>query len=189
MAFWRKRGKATVQYRVLMVCMGNICRSPTAEAVLRRKLEVAGLGDVVEVDSAGTTDYHTGERPDGRATKQASLRGYDLSKLRARQATADDFERFDLILAMDNDNLDGLQKIAPEGGTATVQLLLDHATDPARPRGDGSVPDPYYGGAAGFEHVLDLVEHACDGLVSHIRERLANLQGTPAANADQKSQL
>ncbi len=158
--------------RVLMVCMGNICRSPTAEGVLRARLDAAGLGDLVEVDSAGTTDYHSGEPPDPRAIRHAERRGIDLSPLRARRVVADDFHRFDFILAMDDDNLAGLAKLRPQDAVAEPQLLLDYALDPARPRADGRVPDPYYGGDAGFEHVLDLIEHACDGLLPALRRRL-----------------
>lgn len=158
--------------RVLMVCMGNICRSPTAEAVLREKLRRAGLGDAVAVDSAGTSGHHVGERPDPRAARHAAQRGYPLDGLRARRVAVDDFERFDLILAMDADNLRGLRTLQPEGARAEVGLLMAHATDPARPRAD-AVPDPYYGPAGGFDHVLDLVEHACDGLVATLRTRLA----------------
>lgn len=157
--------------QVLMVCMGNICRSPTAEAVLREKLRRAGLGAVVGVDSAGTGGYHVGERPDPRATRHAAQRGYALDGLRARQVALDDFDRFDLVLAMDEDNLRNLRKLRPATARAELGLLMAHATDPSRPRAD-VVPDPYYGPAGGFDHVLDLVEHACDGLVAHLRGRL-----------------
>ncbi|MEF7615555.1 low molecular weight protein-tyrosine-phosphatase [Aquincola sp. MAHUQ-54] len=156
-----------------MVCMGNICRSPTAEAVLRHKLDAAGLGGAVAVASAGTTGYHAGERPDARAIRHALQRGYDLSSLRARQVTAEDFRRFDLILAMDQDNLRALGRMRPPDATAEVLLLMSHATDPQRSNAEGVVPDPYYGPAGGFDHVLDLVEHACDGVVEHVRARLA----------------
>lgn len=169
----QRASSAGPQYRVLMVCMGNICRSPTAEAVLRQKLGAAGLGEAVEVDSAGTHGYHAGERPDGRATRHGAQRGYDLASLRARQVTPEDFRRFDLILAMDAENLQGLERVRPPDATAEVGLLMVHATDPLRPRGEGVVPDPYYGPAGGFDHVLDLVEHACDGVVAHVRSQLA----------------
>lgn len=168
----RGRDESAVRYRVLMVCLGNICRSPTAEGVLRAKLEAAGLGEAVSVDSAGTSGYHAGEKPDARAIRHAEQRGYALSALRARQVGAEDFRRFDLILAMDDENLRELRRLRPEDATAELMLLLDHATDPQRPRGNGRVPDPYYGPAGGFDHVLDLIEHGCDGVVTHIRDRL-----------------
>ena len=162
--------------RVLMVCMGNICRSPTAEGVLRGKLQRAGLGAQVAVDSAGTLGAHAGEAPDARAVRAAARRGYDLSTLRARQVRAIDFEHFDWILAMDSANLDWLRGRAPEASRSRLGLLLDHA-DPALLGGsDAEVPDPYYGPEAGFERVLDLVEAACDGLVL----RLVNPWAPPA---------
>ncbi|MFN6995729.1 MAG: low molecular weight protein-tyrosine-phosphatase [Aquincola tertiaricarbonis] len=162
-----------------MVCLGNICRSPTAEGVLRAKLVAAGLGDVVQVDSAGTSGYYAGQKPDARAVKHAQQRGYSLSALRARQVTVEDFHRFDLILAMDDENLRDLRRLRPQDATAELVLLLEHAMDPQRPRGDGRVPDPYYGPAGGFEHVLDLIEHGCDGVVAHIRQRL---EAAPVSN-------
>jgi len=151
--------------RILFVCMGNICRSPTAEGILRDKLAAAGLAEAVTLDSAGTGDWHVGKGPDSRAIQAAAGRGYDISDLRARQVTADDFQRFDLILAMDHDNLAWLEKLRPEG-SAPPQLFLARqglAVD--------EVPDPYYGGAAGFERVLDLLESACDGLVAEVAAR------------------
>ena len=152
--------------RVLMVCMGNICRSPTAEAVLRHKLGLAGLGDWVEVDSAGTHGhFHAGEAPDPRAVKQAAARGYDLSKLRARRVLAQDFDRFHWILGMDQDNLVHLRGAAPAGFGGRLGLLLEHSPQFA---GVLEVPDPYYGATAGFDRVLDLVEDACDGLVERL---------------------
>jgi protein-tyrosine phosphatase len=155
--------------RVLMVCMGNICRSPTAEGVLRHLLREAELDGQVEVDSAGTHDYHVGAPPDRRAQQHAHRRGYDLSALRARQVTAADFERFDHVLAMDEDNLERLERICPAHRRERLQLLMHFAGDPART----VVPDPYYGGPEGFEEVLDLVEQACGGLVEHLRHQLA----------------
>jgi protein-tyrosine phosphatase len=151
--------------RVLMVCMGNICRSPTAEGVLRAKLGRAGLLGRVLVDSAGTHGYHSGEAPDPRAIRHAALRGYDISQLRARPVQGEDFERFDWILAMDEDNLDWLRRRAPEGLDGRIGLLMTHAR---RHTAAARVPDPYYGTPAGFEHVLDLVEDACDGLVERL---------------------
>jgi protein-tyrosine phosphatase len=150
-------------FRVLMVCMGNICRSPTAEGVLRHKLEAAGLADRVEVDSAGTHDYHVGNPPDTRSQRHALRRGIDLSALRARQVGAADFERFDLLLAMDRDNLALLEEACPDPAyRSRLGCLMAYA--PAA--GSMVVPDPYYGGAAEFEQVLDLVEQACDGLLA-----------------------
>ncbi len=148
--------------RVLMVCMGNICRSPTAEAVLRRKLQEAGLQGQVLVDSAGTHGYHTGEAPDPRAIAAGVRRGYDLSRLQARPVQPEDFHRFHWLLAMDDANLAWLRHKAPDGHGARVELLLTHAR---RDRDETQVPDPYYGGPAGFDRVLDLVEDACDGFL------------------------
>jgi protein-tyrosine phosphatase len=148
--------------KVLMVCLGNICRSPTAEAVLRAKLEAAGLAERVVVDSAGTGDWHVGSPPDARSQRHAANRGYDLSALRGRQVAEDDFHRFDLILAMDEDNLADLQRLAPES-TSRAELRLF---------ADIEVPDPYAGGAAGFEQVLDLVETASDTWVKNLSARL-----------------
>jgi protein-tyrosine phosphatase len=151
--------------RILFFCMGNICRSPTAEGVMRAKLAAAGLD--VEVDSAGTHGYHVGAPPDARSQQHAGQRGYDLSALRARQLIAEDFSRFDLVLAMDADNLAHAARLCPPGQRHRLQLLMDYAPH----TGKAHVPDPYYGGAAGFDEVLDLVEAACDGLVASLRER------------------
>lgn len=153
--------------RVLFVCLGNICRSPTAEAVFRAVLarEAPGLG--IEVDSAGTAGYHIGDPPDARSQQAARRRGYDLAPLRARRVEPQDYERFDLILAMDQENLDTLREHAPRGSRAQLKLFLEFAAD----ADTVEVPDPYYGGANGFEHVLDLVEAASNGLLRHIRER------------------
>ena len=152
--------------RVLFVCLGNICRSPTAEGVLRGKLEQAGLADRVEVDSAGTAGWHIGKAPDPRTCQAAAKRGYDLSALRARQVSAEDFQRFDLVLAMDHSNLRDLKALHVGRGNGPDLFLRRYglATE--------EVPDPYYGGEDGFETVLDLVEQACDGLIAEIRERL-----------------
>lgn len=154
--------------RVLMVCLGNICRSPTAEAVLREKLRRAGLGDRVVVDSAGTGGWHVGDPPDPRAIAHGRRRGYDLAPLRARRVHVDDFERFDLILAMDEDNLADLEADCPPAHRGKLGLLLDHAH---RPPGR-IVPDPYPHGPEAFERVLDLVEEACEGLVERLRSKL-----------------
>ncbi|WP_309762140.1 low molecular weight protein-tyrosine-phosphatase [Pseudomonas oryzihabitans] len=151
--------------RILFVCMGNICRSPTAEGILRHKLAAAGLAEAVELDSAGTGDWHRGKAPDSRAIQAAASRGYDISDLRARQVTVADFQRFDLILAMDHDNLAWLEPLRSAEGAAPELFLARQglAVD--------EVPDPYYGGAAGFERVLDLLESACDGLVAEVAAR------------------
>jgi protein-tyrosine phosphatase len=156
--------------RVLMVCMGNICRSPTAEGVLRAKLQQAGLADCVLVDSAGTHGYHTNEAPDPRAVRQAAQRGYDLAGLRARPVAAEDFERYQWLLAMDEDNLAWLEKRAPPGHGARIELLMPYALRHPQQR---AVPDPYYGAAAGFDLVLDLVEDACDGVVRKLQAELS----------------
>ncbi len=153
---------------VLMVCMGNICRSPTAEAVLRHQLQQAGLAGRVWVDSAGTHGFHTQEPPDPRAIAAAGRRGYDLSPLRARAVRPDDFHRHRWLLAMDDDNLAWLQRKAPQGHGAGLALLLSQA----RQHTERHVPDPYYGGTAGFERVLDLVEDACQGWVAQLRSEL-----------------
>jgi len=147
--------------RVLMVCLGNICRSPTAEAVLRQRLAAAGLAERVEVDSAGTGGWHIGAPPDARSQRHAARRGYDLSRLRARRVEDADFERFDLLLAMDEDNLAELQRLKPPVAGGEVRLFA--AVE---------VPDPYQGGAQGFEAVLDLIEQASDAWVADLRERL-----------------
>ena len=151
--------------RVLFVCMGNICRSPTAEAVLRHKLKAAGLDKTVEVDSAGTYGGHVGEPPDARAQRHAKLRGYDLSRLRARRLTAEDFSRFDWVIAMEEDNFNRITELAPAGHAARLELLMLHAS---RHHDVRAVPDPYYGPPAGFDRVLELIEDACDGLVSEV---------------------
>lgn len=156
------------KYAVLMVCMGNICRSPTAEGVLRHLVAEAGLRDHIHIDSAGTHGYHVGAPPDERSTHHARLRGYDLSDLRARQVKPVDFARFDLILAMDHDNLALLQEDRPAEHRAKLRRLMEFA-----PPGLGDVvADPYYGGKQGFETVLDHVEAACEGLLLHIRSEL-----------------
>lgn len=149
--------------------MGNICRSPTAEAVLRAQLRQAGLDGRVAVDSAGTHGWHAGEPPDPRAIRIAALRGYELAHLRARAVRDEDYTRFDRMLAMDEANLEWLLGRRPAGAPARIGLLMDHACDHAAVR---EVPDPYYGAATGFEHVLDLVEDACRGLVAELAATL-----------------
>ncbi|MEQ8263398.1 low molecular weight protein-tyrosine-phosphatase [Pseudohaliea sp.] len=149
---------------VLFVCLGNICRSPTADAVFREQVARAGLAGRVRIDSCGTAGYHVGEPPDARATAAAARRGYDLSPLRARQFDPADFERFDYILAMDESNLAHLEARRPEGYRGRLDLFL--ALAPALGRRE--VPDPYYGGERGFEEVLDLVEQAGEALLAEL---------------------
>ena len=149
-----------------MVCMGNICRSPTAEGVLRDKLARAGLAHEVVVDSAGTHAWHEGEPPDPRSVRHARQRGYDIAGLRARPVLDADFERFDLILAMDWDNLALAQDLCPPQHLSKVRRLTEFCQQSDSP----VVPDPYYGGDAGFEQVLDLVEDACNGLLLHVQK-------------------
>lgn len=153
--------------RVLFVCLGNICRSPTAEGVLRAFAAREAPELRLEVDSAGTAGYHIGEPPDARTRQAAARRGYDLGKLRARVVEPADFERFDLILAMDRENLSVLRRRAPQMAHERLRLLLEFAP-PGSPE---DVPDPYYGGPNGFEEVLDLVEAAVRGLLRHLRQR------------------
>jgi len=153
---------------VLFVCTGNICRSPTADGVFRHLVREAGLEAKVRVDSAGTHDYHAGEPPDERAQLHALRRGYDLSALRARQVMRGDFERFDLVLAMDRGHLRVLQRLAPPEHRHKLRLFMEFAATRRR----DEVPDPYYGGAGGFEEVLDMVEDAARGLLEELRGRL-----------------
>jgi protein-tyrosine phosphatase len=153
--------------KVLFVCMGNICRSPTAEGVFAKIVHEAGLAEVIEIDSAGTHAYHVGEPPDTRAQRSALQRGIDISLLRARRARTEDFEYFDLVLAMDEDNYQHLLQICPDEHQEKLQLFLDYAPHLEY----REVPDPYYGGAKGFDTVLDMVEQAAYGLLEHIRMR------------------
>ncbi len=151
-------------FRVLFVCSGNICRSPTAEAVFRGIVEADGLGAKVAVDSAGTHGFHAGEPPDARAGEAAERRGLDLSAQRARQVRADDFDAFDLILAMDRGHLRQLRRRAPRGARARLRLFLEAAPHLGR-----DVPDPYYGGEGGFETVFDLIEAGARALADELR--------------------
>lgn len=153
--------------KVLFVCLGNICRSPTAEGVFRRALEQAGLADDVEIDSCGVGSWHVGKAPDARAQQAALSRGIDLSSLRARQLTEQDFAEFDYVLGMDQDNLRAMRELKPDNSRAHVGLFLDFAGTPG-----AEVPDPYYGGDEGFENVLTMIETASAGLIQHLkRER------------------
>lgn len=156
-------------FKILIVCMGNICRSPTAEAVFRAKVREAGLEKHVKVDSAGTHGFHAGEAPDARAQRAAKKRGYELENLVARQITKEDFTNYDLILAMDWDNHALLQQIAPRQFHHKIKLLMSFATE----HESAVVPDPYYGGPDGFEVVLDYVEDASANLVDFVRRRMA----------------
>jgi protein-tyrosine phosphatase len=153
---------------VIFICMGNICRSPTAEAVFCHYVKKEGLEDVIHIDSAGTHDYHIGEPPDTRTQRAAKLRGYDMSGRLGRQAEAADFLRFDYVLAMDESNLSILQSLRPHDAHGHLGLFLAFAEH----HDEREVPDPYFGGADGFEHVLDLVEDASRGLLKHIRAQL-----------------
>jgi protein-tyrosine phosphatase len=150
--------------RILFVCMGNICRSPSAEGVFKHVLAKRAPQLQVDIDSAGTHDYHVGEAPDVRAVAAARRRGIDISSLRARRVATEDFERFDLILAMDEDNLRELQGRVQAAHRDRIRLMMEYA--PAVGRRD--VPDPYYGGEQGFEDVLDLLEEAADGLIDKL---------------------
>lgn len=151
--------------RVLFVCLGNICRSPTAHGVFEGVVQKAGLEQHITVDSAGTGDWHLGEQPDKRSQAAAALRDYSLGHLRARQVSGQDFAHFDYILAMDRKNLDDLQSMRPEAGNTVLELFLSFADS----GNIDEVPDPYYGGDSGFEQVLDLVESASMGLLQSIR--------------------
>ena len=153
--------------RVLFVCLGNICRSPTAEGVFRNVVARAGLEQRIEIDSAGTHAYHVGDPPDLRAQQAARRRGVELSTLRGRKATRVDIERFDYVLAMDEENYQNLLAICPAGLEAKVRLFLEFAPD----RPEREVPDPYFGGDAGFERVLDMIEEASAGLLAHLRKQ------------------
>jgi protein-tyrosine phosphatase len=145
---------------ILFICMGNICRSPSAEAVFRQKAQALSL----TIDSAGVIGSHAREKPDHRAQKAGIARGYSFDKIKARKVTVQDFEKFDLILAMDQQNIKDLIKIAPSNLQYKIQLFLDYAEN----FDEQEVPDPYYGGAKGFQFVLDLVEDASDGLIKRL---------------------
>ncbi len=156
-------------FRILLVCMGNICRSPMAHGVVRRRLREAGLGAAIELDSAGTHGYHEGSPPDERAQAAALRRGVDISDLRARAVAASDFEAFDLVLAMDDENIEALRAAAATHHHEKIHLFMEYAA------GDVGriVPDPYYGGPIGFERVLDMAEEAAEGLLARLQAQLA----------------
>ena len=151
---------------ILFVCLGNICRSPMAEGTFRHLVENAGVEHLVEIDSAGTGAWHVGESPDERATASARRRGIDISMQAARKVQPDDFDRFDLLLAMDHENHMNLMRMAPDELRYKVRLFLEYAPD----QPEREVPDPYYGGGQGFEHVLNLVEAASRGLLEEISD-------------------
>ena len=153
--------------RVLFVCMGNICRSPMAEGVFRQLVRQAGLDDVVKVASAGTHAFHAGEAPDKRAQAALARRGMEIHDLRARRIREKDFDEFDMILAMDWDNLSQLQQLAPKRTHHKLQLLMRFATE----HETATIPDPYYGNEQGFEQVLDYIEDACAGLLEVAKRR------------------
>ncbi len=153
---------------VLFVCMGNICRSPTAEGVFRHRVGEAGLASAIRIDSAGTHAYHQGEAPDRRAQEAAERRGITVSGQRARRVRDEDFAAFDLIIAMDRLNLETLKERADTEVHGRIRLMLEFSSGSSL----DDVPDPYYGGAAGFERVLDLVEDAAEGLLQHLRTRI-----------------
>ena len=156
--------------KVLFVCLGNICRSPTAHAIFRQLVDRAGLTGRIVVDSAGTGDWHVGRAPDPRARHMASVRGYDLSTLRARVVTAEDFREFDYILGMDSSNMANMESLKPGDYPGEFQLFLSYGAPGGPCGGQREVPDPYCGGDHGFELVLDLVEDAAAGLLQHIRQ-------------------
>ncbi len=153
---------------VLFVCMGNICRSPTAEGVFRKHVADAGLSDLIHIDSAGTHAYHSGEPADRRAQSAAERRGFSLSEIRARRVAEDDYTMFEYIVAMDEHNLMQLRERAADDATSDIRLFLEFSDSH-----ETEVPDPYYGGSAGFERVLDLVEDASRGLLEFIRRNNA----------------
>ncbi len=155
---------------ILFVCLGNICRSPTAEGVFRTKAEQAGLTEQLFIDSAGTSAYHVGEEPDLRSQQEALAHGYNLSYIRSRKVELEDFEKFDLIIAMDQSNLTNLKLLNSNGYNSKLKLFLkDYAADLKIT----DVPDPYYGGAKGFSHVVKLIEQASDGLIHTLQKELS----------------
>lgn len=162
------RKETTGKYKVLFVCLGNICRSPTAEGVMKHYVENSGLAEYIEIDSAGTYGGHAGELPDHRMRQHASERGYNLTS-RSRQVRTSDFEDFDLIIAMDDKNYQNLRDMAPD---LESQAKIHRMTEYGNQTKYDYVPDPYYGGADGFELVLDLLEDTCNGLLNDIKKRI-----------------
>ena len=152
------------KHRILFVCMGNICRSPTAEGLLIEKVNTENASQNFEIDSCGTHEYHLGHPPDSRSQEAAAKRGIDLSNLRSRKIKASDFEYYDLILAMDNLNRDNLMRLCPDEYKYKIKLMLDYLPEYSF----DEVPDPYYGGEHGFEHVLDILEEAIEALYEDI---------------------
>ena len=164
----KSSGIGSDSYNVLFVCTGNICRSPTAEAVFRHLIMGAGLGDRVSIDSAGIHSYHVGEPPDPRTIEAGAARGFQLETIRARKVRREDFSTFDMILAMDRSHHDHLTAIQPNGARATIGMFLDyHPTMKGR-----DVPDPYYGGSSGFSRVLDLIEAAGRNFLAEVTDRV-----------------
>ncbi|MEA2118399.1 low molecular weight protein-tyrosine-phosphatase [Halovibrio sp. HP20-50] len=153
--------------KVLFVCLGNICRSPTAEGVFRRALEQAGMANDVEIDSCGVGNWHIGKAPDTRAQEAAQRRGINLSDLRARQLSEQDFAEFDYVLGMDQDNLRAMRDLKPANSQSYIGLFLDFAGTPG-----AEVPDPYFGGDEWFENVLDMIEAASEGLIRQLKREL-----------------
>ncbi len=168
-----KQSGAAERVAVLFVCLGNICRSPTAEAILRKRVAERELAQAIRVDSAGTGDYHIGEAPDSRAIRAGRMKGYALESLRARQVAPEDYGNFDYILAMDQSNLRFLQTNCPDHLRSRLRLMLDFSDSDLQ-----SVPDPYWGGDEDFADLIELLEPACEGL---LRRMLADLRGRPAA--------
>ena len=152
-------------HKILFVCMGNICRSPTAEGVFSKLVNSREMQSDFEIDSAGTGDWHTGNPPDSRAQQAALVRGIDLSSLRARQVEPEDIVYYDLVIAMDNDNLSRLKSMSQPADQHKVKLLLEYGTS-----NESEVPDPYYGGEHGFDIALDLIEDACQGLLDSLAD-------------------
>jgi protein-tyrosine phosphatase len=154
-----------IEKRILFVCLGNICRSPLAEGIMQTYLERDGLEDCIKVDSAGILSYHQGELPDSRMRAHAIKRGYNLVS-RSRPVKSDDFDDFDLILGMDDQNIDGLRELAP---SPEAQQKIRRMADFCQRIPTDCVPDPYFGGASGFENVLDILEDACEGLLEYLK--------------------
>ncbi|MGM0572070.1 MAG: low molecular weight protein-tyrosine-phosphatase [Pseudomonadota bacterium] len=158
----------TEPVKVLFVCLGNICRSPSAEGVFRKVVQQAGLDDRIMIDSCGTGDWHVGKSPDSRAIAAARQRGVDIADLRARQFRSEDLDEYDYVLVMDRQNLADVREVWRQNGGTEPVLFLRFGSS-----GYDEVPDPYYGGNHGFEHVLDLITEASEGLLQHIREQSA----------------